>query len=93
MDKYNAVEYLFDCRAERPSLEETVFWREIGTWDEEEDVEARERCGMTATDILPLMFKVASAVEGWDLVCHPAPVDRLGCTRMGLRFRHSIGTF
>ena len=25
MDRYNAVEYLLDCRAERPSLEETVF--------------------------------------------------------------------
>lgn len=63
MDRYNAVEYLFDCRAERPSLEETVFWREIGTWDEEEDVDARERCGIIATDILLLTLEVDFAMR------------------------------
>lgn len=25
IDRYRAVEYLFDCLADRPSLEETVF--------------------------------------------------------------------
>ena len=52
MDKYKAVEYLFDWRAARPSFDETVFCREMGTWDDDDEVEALERCGMTATDML-----------------------------------------
>ena len=32
---------------------------------------------MTATDILPLILEVGSGAKGWDLVCHPAPVDKL----------------
>ena len=91
MDRYNAVEYLFDCRAERPSLEETVFWRDIGIWDEDEDVEARERCGMTAIDILPLILKVKLAIEGRSQGCHPVSVDRFDCIRIGTRFQNSIG--
>ena len=54
MDRYRAVEYLFDWRAPRPSFEEMVFWRDIGTWDEEDEVDALERCGMIATDMLCL---------------------------------------
>lgn len=46
---------------------------------------------MTATDILPLILEVETAVEGWEHVGHPATVDRLGCTRVERRFRHSIG--
>ena len=52
MDRYKAVEYLFDWRAARPSFDETVFCREMGTWDDDDEVEALERCGMTATDML-----------------------------------------
>ena len=54
MDRYKAVEYLFDWRAARPSFDETVFCREMGTWDDEDEVDALERCGMIATDILGL---------------------------------------
>lgn len=52
MDRYKAVEYLFDWRAARPSFDETVFCREIGTWDDDDEVDALERCGMIATDML-----------------------------------------
>lgn len=52
MDRYKAVEYLFDWRAARPSFDETVFCREMGTWDDEDEVDALERCGMIATDML-----------------------------------------
>ena len=55
MDRYKAVEYLFDCRADRPSCEEEmVFCRETGTKEDEEEVDALEiREGITvATDML-----------------------------------------
>ena len=56
MDRYKAVEYLLDCRAERPSCdEEMVFWREMGTKEEEDEVEAleiREGIVAVATDML-----------------------------------------
>lgn len=53
MERYRAVEYLFDCRADRPSFDDTVFCRDMGTCEEEEEVDALERCGMTAAaDIL-----------------------------------------
>jgi len=40
MERYKAVEYLLDCLAERPSWEEEiVFCREIGTKEDEEEVE------------------------------------------------------
>lgn len=44
IDRYNAVtEYLFDARIERvPSCELIVFCRDIGTWEEPEEVDARE---------------------------------------------------
>ena len=42
MERYSAVEYLFDCLALLPSLEDTVFCREIGICEEEEDVETLE---------------------------------------------------
>ena len=45
------MEYLLDWRALRPSLEDMVFWREMGRWEEEEDVETLESWGMTATDM------------------------------------------
>ena len=59
MDRYSAVtEIRFDCRAERPaSCECDVFWRVIGTMEEEEEVEARDireaGCSIVATDMLP----------------------------------------
>lgn len=49
------MEYLLDCRAERPSCdEEMVFWRETGTKEEEDEVDALEiREGIiVATDML-----------------------------------------
>lgn len=52
MDRYKAVEYLFDWRAARPSFDETVFCREIGTWEDDDEVDALERCGIIATDML-----------------------------------------
>ena len=53
MDRYSAVEYRLDCLVFRtPSLEETVFCRETGRWVEEEDVETRESCGITAVAML-----------------------------------------
>ena len=39
IDRYKAVEYRFDCRALRPSLEDVVFWREMGRWEDDDDVE------------------------------------------------------
>lgn len=64
MDRYKAVEYLLDCRADRPSIEDTVFWRDIGTCDDEEEVDALERRGMiAAADILDLGL-VERALEG-----------------------------
>lgn len=50
MDRYRAVEYLFDCRTDgRPSCDETVFWRDMRAKDDEEEVEVLEICGMIAT--------------------------------------------
>lgn len=46
MDKYRAVEYRFDCLADRPSCDDTVFWRETGTKEDDEDVDALDTCGM-----------------------------------------------
>ena len=44
MERYSACEYRFDCRAERPSLwEDTVFCREMGSWEVEEFVDSRDR--------------------------------------------------
>lgn len=51
MDKYRAVEYLFDCRADRPSCDDTVFWRETGTKEDEEEVEVLDMGDMMATDM------------------------------------------
>lgn len=51
MDRYSAVEYLFDCLTDRPSWEETVFWRDMGMSEEDEDVDARDG-GMTITDMI-----------------------------------------
>ena len=50
MERYNAVEYLFDCLAVLvPSWEETVFCLETGSCDEDEDVETLDNWGiMTA---------------------------------------------
>ena len=43
IDRYKAVEYLLDWRAERPSCdEEMVFWRETGTNEEDDEVDALE---------------------------------------------------
>ena len=44
MDRYRAVtDIRLDCRMERlPSSEDMVFWRDAGTKEDEEDVEARE---------------------------------------------------
>lgn len=54
MDRYKAVEYLFDCRTDRPSWDDdTVFWRDTGISEEVEDVEARDTGGMTMTDMMP----------------------------------------
>lgn len=54
IDRYKAVtEYLFDCLIDRdPSCEDIVFWRETGTNDEEEEVEARDGALSSATDML-----------------------------------------
>ncbi len=60
IDRYRAVEYLLDCRALRPSFEGTVFCREIGRCDEEEEVDALDIGGMIATDI----FLAGSVVLG-----------------------------
>ena len=57
MDRYSAVEYRFDCRTDRPSCDDpTVFWRDTGTNDEEEDVEALDTLegNIVATDIMGL---------------------------------------
>ena len=44
MDRYRACEYRFDCLAERPSFwEDTVFCREIGSWEVDELVDSRDR--------------------------------------------------
>lgn len=51
MDRYSAVEYLFDCLTDRPSWDDTVFWRDTGISEEVEDVEARDTGGMTITDM------------------------------------------
>lgn len=48
MDKYRAVEYRFDCLADRPSCDDTVFWRETGANEDDEDVDALDTCGMIA---------------------------------------------
>lgn len=54
MDRYRAVEYLFDCRTDRPSWDDdTVFWRDTGISEEVEDVEARDTGGITITDMMP----------------------------------------
>lgn len=54
MERYKAVEYLFDCRTDRPSWDDdTVFWRDTGISEEVEDVEARDTGGMTMTDMMP----------------------------------------
>lgn len=44
MDRYSAVtEYRFDWRTERePSCDDIVFWRETGTKDDDDDVDALE---------------------------------------------------
>lgn len=52
MDKYKAVEYLFDCRTDRPSCDDTVFWRETGMKEDEEEVDSRDMSGMMATDMM-----------------------------------------
>lgn len=51
MDRYRAVEYLFDCRADRPSCDDTVFWRETGAKEDEEDVEALDIGGIMAMEM------------------------------------------
>lgn len=53
IDRYRAVEYRFDCLADRPSCDDTVFWRETGANEDDEDVEALDTCGMmVAIDML-----------------------------------------
>lgn len=76
MDKYRAVEYLFDCladRTSRPSCDETVFWRDTGTNEDEDDVEALDTCGITlARDMMAGEFQCVDWTaklgrsEGWD---------------------------
>lgn len=50
------TEYRFDCRADRvPSYDDIVFWRETGTKDEDDEVEARDArdgADSIATDML-----------------------------------------
>lgn len=46
IDRYSAVEYRFDCLADRPSCDDTVFCRETGANEDEEDVEALDTCGI-----------------------------------------------
>lgn len=53
MDMYKAVtEKRFDWRTERPSLDDSVFWRETGMKEDEDEVEALEGAGSSvATDM------------------------------------------
>lgn len=85
MDRYKAVEYLFDWRAARPSFDETVFCREMGTWDDEDEVDALERCGMIATDMLG--SKVESDEESHRVGTRPeshAALKETGCNGIRL---------
>lgn len=52
---YAVTDCRFDCRIERPSWEDMVFWRETGTKDDEDDVEVREGVfNSVATDMITL---------------------------------------
>lgn len=46
------MEYRRDCRTDRPSCDDTVFWRDTGMKEEEEDVDARDPGGITITDMM-----------------------------------------
>jgi hypothetical protein len=78
MDRYSAVEYLRDCRTDRPSCDETVFWRETGMNEEEEDVDARETGGITITD---MMLRAPD---------HEAYVDEVRSERQSRRTRSAL---
>lgn len=82
MDKYKAVEYLFDCRTDRPSCDDTVFWRETGMKEDEEEVDSRDTSGMMATDMMSSKenwkeTKVGSRVIRRLATMQPIPSNRL----------------
>ena len=58
MDRYSAVtECRLDCRTDRPSWDDSVFCRDIGTKEDEDEVDALEILDgggiMVTTDIAP----------------------------------------